>query len=148
MTVTVHKTHVAQISQTEGELFIYFLLLLFIAFAGKNKAGEGRSVALYLYLHPTCPSEGTEKHCIKKKPKPSSGVTAEPKIAPARTNARPLNTLLQHCYWTNTDMCSIHTQTDSLQMCDVQKRQIIPISMRRTSTSTLQCFHSDERQKT
>lgn len=68
MTVTVHKIHVAQISQTEGELSIY-LLLLFIAFAGKNKAGEGGSVALYLYLHPTCPSEGTEKHCIKKKKK-------------------------------------------------------------------------------
>lgn len=30
--------------------------------------------------------------------KSSSSIIAEPKIAPARTNARPLNTLLQHFY--------------------------------------------------
>lgn len=42
----------------------------------------------------TCPSEGMDNTASKS----SSSVTAEPKIAPPRTDARLLNTLLQqHC---------------------------------------------------
>ena len=47
----------------------------------------------------------------------SSIITAEPKIAPARTNARPLNTLLQRCRWTNTDSWSTHKQHTWLRPC-------------------------------
>lgn len=47
----------------------------------------------------------------------SSIITAEPKIAPARTNARLLNTLLQHCRWTNTDSWSTHKQHTWLCPC-------------------------------
>lgn len=50
--------------------------------------------------------------------KSSSSITAEPKIAPARIGARPLNTLLQHCHWTNTNSWSTYTNSTHVRILE------------------------------
>lgn len=53
--------------------------------------------------------------------KSNSSITAEPKIDPACADARPLNTLLQHCYWTNVDSWSKqHAYTQRLDNVSLQ----------------------------
>lgn len=90
-------------------LFIYCYYLLHLL-AKIKQVRAGLLPCIFTYIPPVLQRAQRSTASKKRKnPKPSSGVTADPKIAPARTNARLLNTLLQHCYWTNTDMCSIHT---------------------------------------
>lgn len=104
---------------------------------------------LYLYLHLNLSFRGHGEVLHQK----AAASQAELKIAPARTNAQPLNTLLQHCYWTNTGSWSTykqHTHTHTwmspcrlTRTCPVQENKYTS----RRSTSTSHCFRSDVRQR-